>query len=135
MYTNKQEVMLLISFTAEHTPAEIVKIFPKASDLFKERRIDFCCGGDYPLSAVFTERLDGEEVLEELNRAFESWRNEVREATDWDTVPLSELADHITSKHHQYLNEELPALEIGRESCRAKEVITGCMGYRQKLQD
>ena len=32
-------------FTKEHTPAEIVKVFPKASDLFKTQKIDFCCGG------------------------------------------------------------------------------------------
>lgn len=44
-------------FTDKHTPAEIVKIFPKASDFFKERRIDFCCGGNKPLENVFKEKV------------------------------------------------------------------------------
>ncbi|WP_343032910.1 DUF542 domain-containing protein [Virgibacillus doumboii] len=58
-------------FTAEHTPAEIVKVFPKASDLFKERRIDFCCGGNRPLSDVFEEKdMDDSIILNELNNAY-----------------------------------------------------------------
>ena len=99
------------SFTVEHTPAEIVKVFPKASDLFKKRRIDFCCGGDRPLGTVFTEKnMDEVAVLSDLNTAFEIWSKEDHEVIDWDRVPLSELVDHIVHKHHAYLNEELSPL-------------------------
>lgn len=99
------------TFTAEHTPAEIVKVFPKASDLFKQRRIDFCCGGDQPLEKVFSEKnLDESIVLSELNTAFETWRKEDHEVTDWDRVPLTNLVDHIVHSHHTFLTEELPAL-------------------------
>lgn len=99
------------TFTVEHTPAEIVKVFPKASDLFKERRIDFCCGGDRPLGTVFTEKnIDKATVLSELNTAFENWSKEDEEVIDWDQVPLSELVDHIIYKHHAFLNEELTPL-------------------------
>ena len=99
------------TFTAEHTPAEIVKVFPKASDLFKNRRIDFCCGGDRPLGTVFTEKkIDGSAVLSELNTAFETWSKEDHEVINWDSIPLSELVDHIIHKHHAYLNEELAPL-------------------------
>lgn len=103
--------MILNSFTAEQTPAEIVKVFPKASDLFKERRIDFCCGGDQPLAKVFSEQnLDESIVLSELNTAYKTWNKEDHEITDWDSVPLIELVDHIVQTHHAFLNEELPAL-------------------------
>lgn len=99
------------SFTAEQTPAEIVKFFPKASDLFKERRIDFCCGGDQPLKSVFIEmKIDGATILTELNTAYEQWSTEDHKVTDWDNVPLPELVDHIVHTHHAYLNDELPAL-------------------------
>ncbi|OZU90484.1 iron-sulfur cluster repair di-iron protein [Virgibacillus indicus] len=99
------------TFTAEHTPAEIVKVFPKASDLFKKRRIDFCCGGDRPLRAVFTEKdVDEAAVLSELNIAYESWSKEDHEIINWDNIALTELVDHIVYKHHAFLNEELPAL-------------------------
>ncbi|UJL46697.1 iron-sulfur cluster repair di-iron protein [Virgibacillus sp. NKC19-16] len=99
------------AFTAEHTPADIVKIFPKASDLFKERQIDFCCGGDRVLKETFSEKnLDEITVLSELNTAYESWQKEDHQVTDWDTIPLTELVDHIVYNHHAYLAEELPAL-------------------------
>lgn len=99
-------------FTIEHTPAEIVKIFPKASDLFKVKQIDYCCGGDKPLSEVFSENeaLDKDQILNELNRAYEDWSKEDHKLIDWDTVPLSQLVDHIMQTHHNYLYDELPAL-------------------------
>lgn len=100
-----------MAFTAEHTPAEIVKIFPKASDLFKQRRIDFCCGGDKPLHETFSKgKVDEKIVLSELNTAYENWQKEDNVITDWDALSFSELIDHIVHTHHAYLNEELPAL-------------------------
>lgn len=98
-------------FTVEHTPAEIVKVFPKASDFFKERQIDFCCGGGRPLSEVFKEKeMDDSAVLNELNDAYGTWQKEDHNVVDWDIIPPAELIDHIVHKHHAYLNEELPAL-------------------------
>ncbi|MFD1851500.1 iron-sulfur cluster repair di-iron protein [Oceanobacillus bengalensis] len=100
-----------MQFTVEHTPANIVKIFPKASDLFKEHRIDFCCGGNRPLKETFVEKdLDEKLILSKLNTSFETWNKEDHEVVDWDSKPLSELVDHIRHHHHAYLMEELPAL-------------------------
>lgn len=100
-----------MKFTVEDTPANIVKIFPKASDLFKEYKIDFCCGGNRPLQESFAEKnLDEDVVLTKLNTTYDQWSREDHEVTDWDAVPLSELVDHIRHNHHSYLMEELPAL-------------------------
>ncbi|MGM8365289.1 iron-sulfur cluster repair di-iron protein [Virgibacillus sp. W0181] len=101
----------MATFTADQTPASIVKTFPKASDLFKERRIDFCCGGDRPLKEVFREGdYDSETVLSDLNTAFQKWQKEDQEVTDWDAMPSSELIDHIVGEHHAYLKSELSPL-------------------------
>ncbi len=98
-------------FTVEHTPAEIVKVFPKASDLFKKQHIQFCCGGDRPLHTVFIEQgLDEAAVLTELNTAYETWNKEDPEIVDWDQIPLSELIDHIVDTHHSFLKDELSPL-------------------------
>lgn len=99
-------------FTIEHTPADIVKTYPKASDLFKVYQIDFCCGGDQPLKQVFSknETLEETAVLNELNAAYQDWQKQGHEVIDWDVVPLSELVDHIVHTHHAYLYKELPAL-------------------------
>lgn len=100
-----------MTFTARHTPAEIVQIFPKASDLFKKHRINFCCGGDRPLHTVFIEKnLDEAAVLTELNTAYENWSKEERKIIDWDQITLSELTDHIVHVHHAFLNKELAPL-------------------------
>lgn len=99
------------TFTVKDTPANIVKIFPKASDLFKERRIDFCCNGNRPLGDVFAESdLDESVIMSELNGIYEEWQKEDNDVTDWDSMPPSELIDHIVYKHHAYLNEELAPL-------------------------
>src|SRR5699024_8559069 len=98
-------------FTAQDKPADIVKVFPKASDLFKQRRIDFCCNGNQPLADVFSkDNHDEQTVLDELNDAYASWKEEDHELVDWDAMPYGDLVDHIVYKHHAYLNDELPAL-------------------------
>ncbi len=99
------------TFTADHTPADIVKAFPKASDLFKENKIDFCCGGDKPLEESFEQNaIDGDTILSVLNDAYHTWKEDGNKAKDWDTVPLSELIDHIVDHHHAFLKEELAPL-------------------------
>ncbi|TKI83512.1 iron-sulfur cluster repair di-iron protein, partial [Bacillus wiedmannii] len=44
------------TFTETSIVGEIVTQFPKASDLFKSYRIDFCCGGNKPLIDAIHER-------------------------------------------------------------------------------
>lgn len=98
-------------FTVEHTPADIVKAFPQASDFFKENMIDFCCGGDKPLKDTFGEDdLDSKDLMSELNTAYRLWKETGDEPVNWDEVPIVELVDHIMHFHHEKLKEELPAV-------------------------
>ncbi|WP_255247528.1 iron-sulfur cluster repair di-iron protein [Paucisalibacillus globulus] len=100
-----------MKFTTEHTPANIVKVYPKSSDIFKKYRIDFCCGGNQPLKESFVEKdLDESIVIEELNTSYEQWNQEDHNIVDWDAKSLSELIDHIRHTYHAPLMEELPAL-------------------------
>ena len=47
----------------------IVARFPKAGEIFTEYSIDFCCGGNRPLSEAFKEQdLDEKEILERRAR-------------------------------------------------------------------
>lgn len=100
------------TFTAEDTPAQIVKIFPQASDLFKERKIDYCCGGDQPLGLYMEDNhLDEENILIELNSSYQKWKDAGNTAKNWGAATFTELIDHIQMKHHSYLYEELPQLQ------------------------
>lgn len=99
------------TFTAEHTPADIVNVFPHASDLFAENRIDFCCGGGNPLKETFSQdNIDEEAILSKLNEAYTEWKEAGNEHVDWNEVPLAELVDHIVTQHHDHVKQALPAV-------------------------
>ncbi len=59
------------TFTETSIIGDIVTQFPKASDLFKSYRIDFCCGGNRPLIDAINERnLSATEIITELNTLY-----------------------------------------------------------------
>lgn len=91
--------------------SEIVTDFPKASDLFKSYRIDFCCGGNRPLiEAVNQRKLSLDEVLTNLNTLYDKSKLLNESVIDWKVASYSELIDYIISIHHRFLTEELPLL-------------------------
>ncbi|WP_141432136.1 iron-sulfur cluster repair di-iron protein [Bacillus sp. 03113] len=99
------------TFTENSIIGDIVTEFPKASDLFKSYRIDFCCGGNRPLiDAINEKQLAAEEILSNLNRLYYETKLKSEATIDWKNATFSELIDHIVNKHHRYLNEELPQL-------------------------
>ncbi|WP_335869846.1 iron-sulfur cluster repair di-iron protein [Bacillus sp. 2205SS5-2] len=97
--------------TDSQTVAEIVTKFPKASDLFKTYRIDFCCGGNRPLiEAIQEKNLSVGEVLGKLNELYQQMFALSEATIDWEHSSSRELIEYIIQKHHAYLNEELPLL-------------------------
>ncbi|WP_440603695.1 iron-sulfur cluster repair di-iron protein [Bacillus sp. GB_SG_008] len=98
-------------FTETSVIGDIVTKFPKASDLFKSYRIDFCCGGNRPLiDAIHERNLSVEEVITNLNTLYYETKLLNEAEIDWKIASYSELIDYIVNKHHRYLNEELPQL-------------------------
>ncbi|EIJ82218.1 iron-sulfur cluster repair di-iron protein [Bacillus methanolicus PB1] len=98
-------------FTEQSFIGEIVTSFPKAADLFKTYKIDFCCGGNRPLGEALKERnLTAEEILKQLTELYKQTSNSNKNVKNWSQASYSELVDHIIQKHHRYLAEELPQL-------------------------
>ncbi|UFJ41759.1 iron-sulfur cluster repair di-iron protein [Brevibacillus humidisoli] len=99
-------------YSGEEKIGHIVSEFPGASNLFKELKIDFCCGGNRSLGdAIRQRKLDEGDVLRRLNKSFAEWKQkEAHDQTDWRVAPISELIDHIIHVHHAYLRVELPLL-------------------------
>lgn len=90
---------------------DIVTIFPGASNLFLEYRIDFCCGGNRPLAEAIAEKnLDENKIIPLLNDNYKEFQEKNEEFTDWAKEKPSKLVDYIVGKHHAYLNEELPKI-------------------------
>lgn len=98
------------TFKTSQSIGEIVSIMPKASDIFKKYGIDFCCGGHRPLAdAIREQNLDEKTLLDKLEEAHEETLR-LAERSDYRTMPLGDLIDHIISTHHSYLNRALPEL-------------------------
>ncbi|HCX64675.1 MAG TPA: iron-sulfur cluster repair di-iron protein [Eubacteriaceae bacterium] len=91
------------------TLGEIVTHFPKAAEIFKAHRIDFCCGGDRTLAQAAKEDEVNEKTL--LNTLNEQ-KEKLTETASVQYVDMDngQLIDHIVNTHHSYLNRELPVI-------------------------
>lgn len=90
---------------------EIVSLLPKASELFKQYGIDFCCGGNRPLAeAIKEQNLNEAEIMEKLNRNYEESKTKAEENKDFRNMSYDSLIDHIVDTHHTYMKKELPQI-------------------------
>ncbi len=90
---------------------EIVSILPKASEIFKQYKIDFCCGGNRPLIDVIKEQnLNESEILKKLKEAFNEKLSIKKSSKDFTKMTLGELTEYIENTHHAYLKSTLPEL-------------------------
>lgn len=94
--------------TPNDTLAELAVRIPAASRVFRRHRLDYCCSGNRPLAEACRERgLDPDLVFAEL---------EAQHATDasdvptFDGSPVDVIIEHIVSRYHDGLREELPQL-------------------------
>lgn len=97
-----------------HTPASInptvgqlVAERPERGRLFERLGIDYCCCGRLSLDDACAKRgLNPDEVRAEI-LLVDSAPSATHEP-DWNSAPLSQLADHITATHHRRMRAELP---------------------------
>lgn len=99
-------------FNSNQKIGYIVTKFPKVADIFKEYKIDFCCGGDRTLiTAIKEQGVNETELLERINDSYEKLKNNIySKDRNWVEAPLDELVDHIVNVHHAYLYENLPKI-------------------------
>lgn len=99
-------------FNSTQKIGNIATEFPKSKELFKEYRIDFCCGGERPLlEAIKEQNINEDELINKLNNLYEDYsaENDLSDKS-WQEAPLSQLTDHIVNTHHAYLWSELPRI-------------------------
>lgn len=98
-------------FTMTSKTGDIVTKFPAASTLFKQYKIDFCCGGDRPIGETLAEKeIDAEAFLLKLNALYEASNDSSAKNIDWTKESYVALIDHVVNTHHAYLNDLLPEL-------------------------
>jgi regulator of cell morphogenesis and NO signaling len=102
------------------TVGQIAAQSPLSIRVFERHQIDFCCGGNQPLSQACVARgLDPAEILDEIDGEAGT-AAEADGEIDWKTASLNSLIDHIISTHHVYMKTQLPRMGAMLEKIVAK---------------
>ena len=127
-----------MTITASTLIADIATTHPATIKVFQRHRIDFCCGGKVPLSAVCAERhIDTEVLLGELDATLSVHEG----STDWAHAPLADLIGYIQRRFHRPLDEELPRLRammdkvVSRHGARLPETLLPLQATLAHLND
>jgi regulator of cell morphogenesis and NO signaling len=82
---------------------------PAATRVFHRFGIDFCCAGGNSIEVACNARgVDPSTVLEAVR---EELRDSGTDDTNWSSVDLNVLIDHILTAYHKPLHAELPRLD------------------------
>jgi len=91
---------------------------PETIRVFERFHLDYCCGGNRPLSAACAQKgIAAETVLEALAEATAGTETA---AQDFSRATPTELIRHIVQTHHAYVRSELPRLLPMAERCAVK---------------
>lgn len=103
---------MINEFKGNELIGDVVAKLPKAAEIFKVYKIDFCCGGNRPLNKVIQQQgLRLAEIIEKLNVAYEDMINTINEEASFTEMGYGQLIDYILNTHHEYLNKEMPKLK------------------------
>ena len=94
------------------TVREVAVELPQSTRLFEKLKIDYCCGGNRPLTEACAEiGLEVGEVIGMLESVSES-EPKAHGAIDFQKLPLSQLIAHILNTHHAFTKQEMARLEL-----------------------
>ncbi len=108
-----------MTITPDTHIGDIAAAVPSSIGVFQQFGIDFCCGGQQPLSAACDEHgVSFDDVAGAIDRA--ALARPSGQARDWRREPLDELSAFIVKRYHEPLGEELPRLQ--QLASRVREV-------------
>ncbi len=94
------------------TVREVAKELPQATRLFERLKIDYCCGGNRPLTeACASAGIDVDNVMEMLAEVTKSTAPE-RATLDYQNASLPALITHIVDTHHVFTKSEIDRLQL-----------------------
>jgi regulator of cell morphogenesis and NO signaling len=97
----------------DHAPSlgELVLQQPAAAALFERLGLDYCCGGDRTLEQACRQHgLDARTVGVLLDGLADEPHSAELEAHDVARATITELCEHIVTRHHDPLRRELPRI-------------------------
>ena len=93
------------------TLGDLVLKQPDAAVLFERLGLDYCCGGSRTLDEACRQQgLDAKTVGVLLQTLADEPRSAGLEAHDVAHTTISELCDHIVTRHHDPLRRDLPRI-------------------------
>ncbi|MDQ0198161.1 iron-sulfur cluster repair di-iron protein [Neobacillus ginsengisoli] len=98
-------------FSTDTLVKDIVNKIPKTSDVFKKNRIDFCCGGNIPLSQAAAQNgLNMDSLIKELKMVYEKSKSAETNLEVWTNSDTNTIIDHVITQYHHTTEEELALL-------------------------
>lgn len=93
---------------ANTTVGEIVRQNFKTAQIFENINIDFCCGGEIPLSeACKKSGVDINNLIPEIEATLNLSDPDSKYI---ESLSLDKLCDYIVDRHHSYVNESIPLM-------------------------
>jgi len=100
------------TINADQKLGEVVSIFPGASRIFNDIKIDYCCGGHDTLGKALKEKgIDSDEFIQKLNEEYEKFIESNEEYIDWRKEKPLNLMKNILDTHHEYTKRELKEID------------------------
>ncbi|MFG3453305.1 iron-sulfur cluster repair protein YtfE [Stutzerimonas stutzeri] len=91
----------------EQTLGSLACRIPGATRVFRQHKLDFCCGGNTPLrEAALQRNLDAQAIADELAALGSDTSTE----PDWRTAPAASLIDYLLERFHERHREQFPEL-------------------------
>lgn len=96
---------------SEMSVREVALQIPASTRVFEKLKIDYCCGGNRPLTeACVSAGVDVEKVIEMLAVVGQANTSE-NDTVEFQNLSLSELVTHIVDTHHVFTKSEMDRLE------------------------
>lgn len=97
----------MTSVLIEQTLGNLACHIPGATRIFRQYKLDFCCGGNTSLrDAALQRSLDAEVIAQEL-AALDHNRDA---EPNWKELPAGVLIEHILERYHETHREQFPEL-------------------------
>jgi regulator of cell morphogenesis and NO signaling len=97
--------------TSETTVREVALQMPESTRLFEKLNIDYCCGGNQPLTtACASAGVDVDRVMEMLGTMTQSNPQDAT-SLNFQNTSLPDLIEHILNTHHVFTKSEMDRLE------------------------
>src|SRR5678815_1387851 len=97
--------------SSEMTVREVAARIPESTRLFETLQIDYCCGGNRPLTeACASAGVEVDNVMEQLSALDKSAPGD--RAVDFQKLSLTELITHILETHHVFTKSEMNRIRV-----------------------